>query len=373
LKRIGITGQSGFIGTHLYNHIKYKTNYEITPFEDSFFDDKNDLKKFVKSCDIIIHLAAKNRDKDPNIIYETNLSLVHKLILACEKTSSFPHIFFSSSIQENNTTLYGKSKKDGATAFSNWAKNNNSNFTNLVIPNVFGPFAKPFYNTFISTFSYQLLNNQIPEIKVDNNVDLIYVGSLCKYIVSLFHKEKSEKIKSIVVTKDISLKVSEILKLFKNFKKDYFEKGIIPHLYDINYINLFNTFRSYINHKVFFPVNLIKHEDQRGVFVEIIKLNIGGQASFSTTVPGVTRGNHFHTRKIERFTVLKGKARIQLKKVGSSDVIDFYLDGDNPSYVDMPIWYSHNIKNIGNEELITHFWINESYDEKNHDTYIKPI
>jgi UDP-2-acetamido-2,6-beta-L-arabino-hexul-4-ose reductase len=122
-----------------------------------------------------------------------------------------------------------------------------------------------------------------------------------------------------------------------------------------------------------FPVSFVKHIDTRGSFVEIIRLCIGGQVSFSTTFPGITRGNHYHTRKIERFAVIKGKALIQLRKVGTVEVIDFYLDGDAPSYVDIPIWYTHNIKNIGEEELYTMFWINEFYDPNDPDTYFENV
>ena len=107
--------------------------------------------------------------------------------------------------------------------------------------------------------------------------------------------------------------------------------------------------------------------------VELIRLGIGGQCSFSTTVPGITRGNHFHTRKIERFAVIKGKALIQLRKIDSDQVLDFYLDGSEPAYVDMPIWYTHNIKNIGDEELYTMFWINEPYNPENPDTYFVEV
>jgi len=122
-----------------------------------------------------------------------------------------------------------------------------------------------------------------------------------------------------------------------------------------------------------FPINFTKHTDARGSFVEVIRLGIGGQVSFSTTVPGITRGNHFHTRKIERFAVIKGKALIQLRKIGTNEVLEFYLDGEKPSYVDMPIWYTHNIKNIGDEVLYTNFWINEPYNPADADTYFVEV
>jgi UDP-2-acetamido-2,6-beta-L-arabino-hexul-4-ose reductase len=169
------------------------------------------------------------------------------------------------------------------------------------------------------------------------------------------------------------VKVSEILYLLEGYKVNYFKKGIIPNLDNEFEKNLFNTFLCYIDHKSFFPFHLIKHSDDRGSFVETVKLNSGGQVSFSTTVPGITRGNHYHTRKAERFAVIKGKARIQLRKIGTNEVLNFELDGESPSFVDMPVWFTHNITNIGDEELYTIFWINEHYDPENGDTYFEKV
>jgi UDP-2-acetamido-2,6-beta-L-arabino-hexul-4-ose reductase len=122
-----------------------------------------------------------------------------------------------------------------------------------------------------------------------------------------------------------------------------------------------------------FPRKYIKHTDDRGCFVEVIKLGVGGQISFSTTDQGITRGNHFHTRKIERFSVIKGDALIQLRKINDDQIYNFYLNGNEPSYVDMPIWFTHNIKNIGNDVLYTIFWINEFYDTNDPDTYFENV
>ena len=158
-----------------------------------------------------------------------------------------------------------------------------------------------------------------------------------------------------------------------NYKEIYQDKGEIPKLNNKFELNLFNTFRCYMDISNHFPVKLNQHTDPRGSFVEIIRLGIGGQVSFSTTKPGITRGNHFHTRKIERFAVIKGKARIQLRKIGSDEVLDFYLNGDEPAYVDMPIWYTHNIKNIGEDTLYTNFWINEPYNPEDADTYFEEV
>ena len=137
-------------------------------------------------------------------------------------------------------------------------------------------------------------------------------------------------------------------------------------------LNLFNTFTSFI-HKDYFPRKFVQHTDPRGSFVEIMRANTSGQSSFSTTVPGITRGNHYHTRKVERFAVVKGKARIQLRKIDSDEVFNYDLDGEEPAYVDMPIWYTHNITNTGDTELITMFWINEPYNPEDPDTYFVEV
>ena len=123
----------------------------------------------------------------------------------------------------------------------------------------------------------------------------------------------------------------------------------------------------------YFPKKLEQHADERGAFVEIARLGISGQSSFSTTLPEITRGNHYHTRKIERFVVIKGKALIQLRKIGNDEVYNFYLDGNEAAYVDMPVWYTHNIKNIGEETLYTIFWINEAFDINDPDTYFEIV
>jgi UDP-2-acetamido-2,6-beta-L-arabino-hexul-4-ose reductase len=368
--RVGITGQAGFIGTYLFNTLGLYNHIERVPFEDNYFNDKKLLCNFVKKCDVIVHLAAMNRHENPQVIYDTNILLTKRLIEAMEEEKVIPQIIFSSSTQEELDNLYGKSKREGRKLLEQWAKNWNASFVGLIIPNVFGEFSRPNYNTFIATFAHKFIQGEQPTIQVDGGIKLIYVASLCRFVIPLF---EYKGISQMEVPFDFEKKVSEILFLFENFKDLYLSQGIIPELKDKNEINLFNTFRSFIDPEKIFPVKLSEHRDERGIFVETIKLGIGGQVSFSTTIPGITRGNHYHTRKIERFTVIKGKALIQLRKIGSSKVLNFYLNGDEPSYVDMPVWFTHNIKNIGEGELFTQFWINEWYNPEDADTYFETV
>jgi UDP-2-acetamido-2,6-beta-L-arabino-hexul-4-ose reductase len=377
--KIGITGQAGFVGTHLFNTLGlHPDKFERIPFEDAYFQNDAKLKTFVQSCDVIVHLAAMNRHNDPEVIYQTNIGLVKQLIGACEETNSAPHILFSSSTQEERDNLYGRSKKEGRLLFEKWALKNKAKFSGLVIPNVFGPFGNPYYNSVIATFCYQLTHNETPKIEVDGEIKLIYVSELVaeiiEHIEAMQHEPNEEGIADWVPIDHTSvIKVSRLLEKITTFKENYFAKGTIPNLDNPFDRNLWNTFLCYIDHAPFFPFHLKLNTDNRGSFVETVKLNSGGQVSFSTTVPGITRGNHFHTRKAERFAVIKGKARIELRRIGTDKILSFDLDGNQPGFVDMPIWYTHNITNIGDEELYTIFWINEHYDANDPDTFFEKV
>ena len=374
---IGITGQAGFVGNHLYTTLSMKGNVNLVPFDRLFFENKHLLDDFVSQCDTIVHLAAMNRHEDPKVIYNTNVDLVSKLIDACVRNKVAPHIIFSSSSQEGKDNLYGKSKKDGKQKFIDWASKNGGKFTSLTIPNVFGPFGKPNYNSVVATFCHKITHNERPTIINDGELGLIYINELVQiFINTINNEEKAVEIDKNSYEVNIAplhkKKVSEILVLLEGFKKNYLGNGVFPNLENAFEKALFNTFRCYIPQS-HFPVKYTKHTDNRGSFVEIARTMTSGQFSYSTTAPGITRGNHYHTRKAERFAVISGKALIQLRKIGTDEVIDYYLDGNEPAYVDMPIWYTHNIKNVGEEELITLFWINEPYNPEDADTYFENV
>lgn len=377
--KVGITGQVGFIGTHLYNTLGLESDeYTCIPFEDSFFNNKKKIEEWVSGCDVIVHLAAMNRHNNPEVIYQTNIGLVNQLVEALEKTNSTRHVVFASSTQEERENLYGKSKREGREIFEKWAVRNKKIFTGLIIPNVFGPFGRPYYNSVVATFCHQLTHNETPKIEIDGELKLIYVSELVNEIIYQIAAHKSPATVGgspvpLYIPHTSCIKVSDLLKALQEIKTNYFEKGEIPAIGNLFSRNIFNTFLTYVDHAKFFPFKLKLITDQRGSFVETIKINSGGQVSFSTTVPGITRGNHFHTRKAERFAVIKGKALIEIRRIGSSQVLSFVIDGNAPSFVDMPVWYTHNIKNIGNEELYTIFWINEYFDPSDPDTFFENV
>jgi UDP-2-acetamido-2,6-beta-L-arabino-hexul-4-ose reductase len=369
--KVGVTGSHGFIGWHLCCTLKLDNNkYELIEFKRNWFNENIKLDSFVSKCDIIIHLAGLNRHSDENEILSTNVGLAEILVQSFKRTGYKGQIIFSSSIQEEKKNTFGNSKKKARELFSNWANASGANFIGLIIPNVFGPFGLPFYNSVVSTFCHQLINDQTPIIDSDKSLKLIYINDLVKQIVELFESNLGNL---IVIKHTFNCKVSDILEILIKFKYKYYESGQIPYFKNQFEVDLFNTFRSFFNLNKHYPIKYKDNIDNRGNFVEIIRSERSGQVSFSTTKKGVTRGNHFHKRKIERFSVIKGEALIQLRKIGTTEIINFYLSGDEPAYVDMPIWYIHNITNIGTDDLYTIFWINELYDKTDTDTYFENV
>jgi len=364
--KVGITGNTGFIGTHLINYLRTKKDeIEIIPFFHDFFIDQHQLSAFVSQCDVIVHLAAMTRG-DADTLYNCNISLVNQLINSLNSTIHRPHIIFSSTIHEKKGNPYGRSKAEGRKLFEAWAQQNCARFTCLVIPNVFGPFEKPFCNSVISTWCYQLTHNLQPKIEIDKDLGLIYVISLIEKILEIIMSHRSDT--EILIPADKTMKLSEILSKLKEYQKQYFENSIIPKFQDDFEIALFNTFRSSIDDD-HFPVLLVRNEDNRGFLIELVKELCGGQIFFSVTNPGIQRGNHYHTKMIERCCVVEGEALLQFRRIGTDQTFEYRLSGDIPGFVDIPIFFTHTITNIGRTVLTTLFWTNEISDQKIADTF----
>ena len=370
LLKVGITGQSGFIGYHLSQYLRYHSNeIVVIPFDAAYFQNPDQMDQFVRQCDTIVHLAAMNRGSDEEI-YTTNVRLVQQLIEALERTGLTPHVIFSSSIQEKKGNAYGRSKLEGTRLIAAWAERNNAHYTSLVIPNVFGPFGRPFHNSVVATFCYQLTHNQEPKIKIDSSLPLISVQDLVKEMIKVIRS--SNYVPVIYLNATAEMKVSEILTCLNEFKEEYFDRHIIPQLIGTFETELFNTFRSFIEPDQF-PVYPEVHADKRGYLAEVLKELCGGQVFFSGTRSGITRGNHFHMRKIERFCVIQGEAVIQLRRIGTDGIIEYHVQGSQPSFVDIPIYFTHNISNVGTTDLLTLFWTNELFDPADPDTFYEEV
>ena len=240
--KVGITGQPGFIGTHLAKYVTEREDTELVPFEDSFFSDEAKLRAFVKSCDVVVHLAAASRMPSEDELYNLNVGLVQKVIDAMESENVTPHVMFSSSTHETRDTAYGRAKLEGRKRFEAWAQKNGAAFTGFIFPNVYGPGAKIHYASFIANFAWELQHGEEPKVMVDATLPLKYVGNLCHFVGERFGLKAIDRIE---VPCDFQLKVTDILSIFRLFSAIPVEILTDCLAWDNNLRNLYSTFISY--------------------------------------------------------------------------------------------------------------------------------
>ena len=210
--RVGITGQAGFIGTHLADYVTQRADTELVPFEDGYFADVQKLRQFVRSCDVIVHLAAASRMSSENELYDLNVGLVQQVIDAMEFERVVPLVMFSSSTHETRDTAYGRAKLEGRKRFVAWAERNGASFIGFVFPNIYGPGARVHYASFIANFAWELQHGEEPKVMVDALMKLKYVGNLCSFIGERFGFKGVDRIE---VPFDFELRVSDVLGVFK--------------------------------------------------------------------------------------------------------------------------------------------------------------
>lgn len=346
--KIAITGETGFLGYHLTQYFKYQLKYNVVELTRDYQSNINTIK----DCDWLIHCAGVNKGLN---LTTNNVSLATELVQLLNDNSVEINIAYASSIQEYLRNEYGLDKAEAGKILNAYCNQINKKFISYKLPNLFGPFGKPNYNSVVSTFCYNIANDNISQIN-DNIIDLCYVYD------AISEMKLSDDIQNYTLT---NISVSNLFIKLQNFHTDY-SKGIIPKLYTKFDIQLFNTYRSFVNCKHEFTT----YVDERGYLAELLKSKGSeSQLFFSTTIPGVTRGNHFHFNKIERFCVLKGTANVSMRKLGTSEVISYIIEENKNTVIDMPILYAHNITNIGDSDLICVFWTNEIFNKEIPDTY----
>ena len=368
--KVGITGASGFVAWHLrcYLHSLEEEVEEVRLADRKTFIDAGSLDKFVDGLDYIVHLAGVNRASKDDLI-TGNIEPAEQLVESLERASATPMVLFSSSTHAvNPASEYGKAKKIVSETFQKWSLKNHTQYINLIIPHIFGEYGKPYYNSGVATFCYEIANNITPNVDPDGQLELIHVQDLVEIILNLFQSKYSGDFR----VEGVEISVPDVVEKIQRYNYQYTQLGQFPDLKDGFDRALFNSFRAAFPYDVR-KVSPTLHEDNRGWLIETFKAHSGGQCFVSSTHPGVTRGNHYHRRKVERFFVLNGKAVIRLRKLFSDEVISYNLDGATPSFVDIPTLHTHSITNTGEEELITLFWADEFYDPDQSDTYFEEV
>ena len=360
-RNVGITGINGLLGWHLRCYLKMCPSVAGHGADRKTFQDTAALASFVDGCDTIVHFAGMNRGNE-EIIEETNVSLMALLLDCCDKRGQRPHIVFASSTHIDRDTAYARSKRKAAEMLMKWSSRTGAKATILVLPNVFGEAGRPFYNSVVSTFAYQIAKGEEPKIEVDREMELLHAQDVAALVYETLIEGKSGETRP----KGSLLTVTGLLDRLRNFSNEY-RNDRVPGVSERLDHSLFNTLRYYM-FPDYYPKQLDLRSDSRGNLYEAVKSAGGGQTFLSTTRPGVTRGNHFHYKKIERFLVVSGQAVIRIRKLFGVHVESFEVTGDQPAYIDMPTLHTHSITNTGDSDLITLFWSDSIFDPANPDT-----
>lgn len=366
MKKILITGSKGFIGKNLIERLNRAENIEMLTFDIE--NNMEELEKNIKSADFIFHLAGINRPKNPEDFYKGNSDLVRNLISMLEKNNLNTPILITSSIHADKDNDYGKSKLVGEKLLKEYSERNNANVYIYRLQNVFGKWCRPNYNSVVATWCYNTANNI--ELQVNNRdtlIEFVYIDDVINSIVSHLDEAEKENKLYYMVKKTYHRTLGEVVDLLEFFKNS--RKNLTIPQVGIGFERaLYATYLSYLP-KDEFSYQLLEHSDARGSFVEVLRTVDSGQFSISTSKPGVTRGNHYHNTKNEKFLVIKGEAVIRFRHIFSDEIIEYPVSDKKLEVVDIPTGYTHNITNTGNEDMVLVLWANEQFDKENPDTY----
>lgn len=360
-----ITGSNGFIGKNLIERLSRIKEVKIFKF------DKNttfvELEKYIERIDFIFHLAGVNKPEKNEEFYKGNSELTRELITLIEKAKKKIPILISSSTQAQSNNDYGQSKLKSEKILEGYALKNSVPIYIYRLPNVFGKWCRPNYNSVVATWCHNITRD-IP-LKINDKdviLTLVYIDDVVESFVSHLHDDSSSLKCQVNISYQKSL--GEISKLLEEFKESR-DSLMVPKVGKEFERVLYATYLSYLPTDKF-SYELTGHSDERGTFYEILKTIDSGQFSISTTNPGdVIRGNHYHNTKNEKFLVVKGEAIIDLRDINSHEIIEYHVSDKKMEIVEMIPGYSHNIKNISNEVMILLIWANEVYEHDNPDTY----
>jgi UDP-2-acetamido-2,6-beta-L-arabino-hexul-4-ose reductase len=364
---LAVTGADGFLGWHLQTRLRALSSHEVVGISHTTFGDPDHLRAALGEADVVVHLAGVNRGR-PDDVENGNEELAHHLVRALDTTGRTPRLVYADSIQAGSDSAYGHGKARAASVLADWAELRGATLIDVVLPNLFGEGGRPDYNSFVATFCHRLATGTAPIIDVDREVELLHAQDAAQVLIAALEGGGSATRR----VPGTPYRVSEVLAQLHAISATY-NTGRLPDLSDPFTLRLFNTYRYYL-HPAQVPFPLKASTDSRGTFVEAVQsLGGGGQTSFSTTKPQVTRGNHFHLRKVERFVVVGGEATIAIRPIHGTTVSRFEVSGDGPVFIDMPTLHTHNITNTGSTELLTLFWTNELFDPADPDTFAEVV
>ena len=362
-----VTGASGFLGWHLRCALRARGKDQVVAIDRGIMADPARFELAVSGCDAVFHLAGVNRAPSDDRLSD-NVELAKRVTDVLDRMKERPVVVYANSIQAGNPSAFGKTKQLAADHLTAWGRSAGAVVIDVRLPNLFGEHGKPHYNSVVATFCHELAHGGKPTIVHDREIPFLHVQDAVDQMLGLANKGAA----GVFELGGSPMVVSALMTKLTAFH-DLYLTGQVPDIGSPFDRALFNTYRSFCfpDH---YPIYPTLRSDERGDLYESVQSHGGRSLVFcSTSRPGVTRGEHFHLRKVERFLVLRGRAVIALRRLFDDAIIRFPVEGGTPAIVDMPTMWVHSITNVGEEELLTLFWADEMLDPERPDTYAERV
>jgi UDP-2-acetamido-2,6-beta-L-arabino-hexul-4-ose reductase len=372
--KVLITGANGFVGKNLRFHLSERSNVEVSYFTREH--NESDLQGLVADVDIVFHLAGINRPEDPAEFKQGNTDLTQSLCKALQVANKKIPVVYSSSIQAAAENPYGDSKRAAEYELFAHAQKNGSSVYIYRLPNVFGKWARPNYNSAVATFCHNISQGLPIQINDPSaQINLVYIDDVIASFLQVMDGQLvgSNLVKDgfVEIEQHYHISVGDLVEQIQAFK-DSRDTLITENVGSGLVRALYSTYVSYLEPKQF-SYQVPKYGDERGVFVEMLKTKDAGQFSFFTAHPSITRGGHYHHSKTEKFLVIKGKACFRFRHMFTGEFYELHTEGEQPEIVETVTGWTHDITNVGDDEMVVMLWANEIFDRENPDTYAKPL
>jgi UDP-2-acetamido-2,6-beta-L-arabino-hexul-4-ose reductase len=368
--KILITGAKGFVGKNLIAELRNQGFSEL--FEFDVDSDPDLLESYTRECQFVFHLAGINRPENPEEFMKGNFGFTTVLLDTLKKHKNKAPVLITSSIQAELDNPYGQSKKAGEDLIFSYGSENNIPVFVYRLPNVFGKWCRPNYNSAVATFCHNIANN-LPIQLNDPNVmmNLVYIDDVVSSFIDKLKNPVSHLNQYELVSPVHEIKLIEIVNLLSSFRESRENLGL-PDFQNPFAKKLYSTYLSYLPVDQF-SYSLKMNTDHRGSFTEFLKSGEKGQVSINISKPHITKGNHWHHTKNEKFLVVSGTGVIRFRKIDTAEIIEYHVSGDKLEVVDIPVGYTHNIENIGETDMVTVMWVNEIFDKERPDTFFLEV
>lgn len=368
--RVLITGAKGFIGKNLIAELKNQNYTDL--YEYDVDCEPALLDEYARDCDFVFHLAGVNRPQNPDEFMQGNFGFTSTLLDMLKKHQNHCPIMISSSTQAALDNPYGQSKKAGEDLLLAYGKETGARAIIYRFPNVFGKWCRPNYNSAVATFCYNIAHDLPIQVNDPSVVmNLVYIDDVVEELVRALNSRENRLGDYCAVPVIHTITLGEIATLIYGFKESRRTLSV-PNMANEFEKKLYSTYLSYLPTDGFsYPLKM--NIDNRGSFTEIIRTVDRGQFSVNISKPGITKGNHWHHTKNEKFLVVSGKGLIQFRRIDSDEIIEYAVSGDTLEVVDIPTGYTHNIINVGDTDMVTFMWANEAFNPDKPDTYFEKV